>query len=124
MDGLYIDTFGILPSDDLSNNSALSQSAPDSYCTCPNQHAPCSKRKEKTANSRLGRTFGSLNNRQENDTQSSETNRSALELASEASTKILAATAAAAKAFMAFTLYRTIMTTTTTTLSKLNLGTF
>ncbi|KAI0859988.1 hypothetical protein F4860DRAFT_525589 [Xylaria cubensis] len=68
MDGLYIDTFGMLPSDDLPNNSALSQSAPDSSCTYPNKPTPCS-------------THGSLDDRQENDVESSEINRSALELA-------------------------------------------
>ncbi|KAI1755890.1 hypothetical protein F4782DRAFT_551001 [Xylaria castorea] len=81
MDGLHVDTFGMLPIDDLSSNSAISQSTPDSYCTYPNKPAPCSRHKEKRSNSQLCRTFGSFDNRQENDTESPETNRSALELA-------------------------------------------
>ncbi|KAI0544481.1 hypothetical protein F4679DRAFT_576829 [Xylaria curta] len=78
MDGLYTDIFGMLPSDDLSNNSALSQSTPDSYCTYPNKPAPSLKRKKKEI---LRRTFGSLDNRQGNDAESSGINKSALEFA-------------------------------------------
>ncbi|KAI3336720.1 hypothetical protein HD806DRAFT_528313 [Xylariaceae sp. AK1471] len=81
MDGLYIDTFGMLPLDDLSNNSALSQSTPDSYCTYTTKPAACSKRKEKRPNSQLCRIFGSIYNRRENDNESSGINMSALELA-------------------------------------------
>ncbi|KAI8954170.1 hypothetical protein F4801DRAFT_596234 [Xylaria longipes] len=81
MDGLYVDTFGMPPIDDLSNNSALSQSTPNLYCTSPNKPAPCSKRKEKRPNSQLCRIFGSLYNRRGDDNESSGINKSALELA-------------------------------------------
>ncbi|KAI1739545.1 hypothetical protein F4680DRAFT_448922 [Xylaria scruposa] len=83
MDGLYFDTFGMPPIDDLSSNSAISQTTPDAYCTYPNKPAPCSEHKGKRSNSRLYRTLENFHNRQENGTESSETNRSAsaLELA-------------------------------------------
>ncbi|KAI0424037.1 hypothetical protein F5Y09DRAFT_336099 [Xylaria sp. FL1042] len=81
MDGLYVDTFGMPPTDDLSNNSALSQSAPNLYCTYLNKPASCSRRKEKRLNSQSCRIFGSLYNQRENYNGSSGINRSELELA-------------------------------------------
>ncbi|KAI1351779.1 hypothetical protein F5Y01DRAFT_281841 [Xylaria sp. FL0043] len=66
MDGLYVDTFGTLPIEGLSNNSALSQS------TSHEGHRP---------NSHSCGISGGLDDQRGNNNESSGINRSALELA-------------------------------------------
>ncbi|KAI0905087.1 hypothetical protein F4823DRAFT_628096 [Ustulina deusta] len=80
MDGLHIDTFGVLLIDDLSDNSEPSQSTPNLYCINPQKLVPCAKYKGKRPGSQLC-WISSLKNGWENGNESSALNKSTLELA-------------------------------------------
>ncbi|KAI2632917.1 hypothetical protein GGS21DRAFT_147474 [Xylaria nigripes] len=77
MDGLYIDTFGMPPIDDLSKNSTKSPCISNVYYVHPNEAAPSSTCKDTEPNSQLRRGFETLSGRRENEDENNGTNMSA-----------------------------------------------